>query len=43
MPYFRWEAKDGVAVVTLDTPGAPVNVISRGVKEELYELLAELE
>jgi 3-hydroxyacyl-CoA dehydrogenase / enoyl-CoA hydratase / 3-hydroxybutyryl-CoA epimerase len=43
MSYFRWEAKDGVAVVTLDTPGAPVNVISRGVKEELYELLAELE
>jgi len=43
MPYFKWEAKDGVAVVTLDTPGAPVNVISRGVKEELYELLAELE
>jgi 3-hydroxyacyl-CoA dehydrogenase / enoyl-CoA hydratase / 3-hydroxybutyryl-CoA epimerase len=43
MPYFRRETKDGVAVVTLDTPGAPVNVISRGVKEELYELLAELE
>ena len=43
MPYFRWEPKDGVAIVTLDTPGVPVNVISRGVKEELYELLAELE
>ncbi|HET9709370.1 MAG TPA: enoyl-CoA hydratase-related protein, partial [Gemmatimonadales bacterium] len=43
MPYFHWEPKDGVAVVTLDTPGLPVNVISRGVKEELYELLAELE
>ncbi|MGE5145038.1 MAG: enoyl-CoA hydratase-related protein, partial [Acidobacteriota bacterium] len=43
MAVFRWELKDGVAVVTLDTPGAPVNVISRVVKEELYELLAELE
>ncbi|HET7379297.1 MAG TPA: enoyl-CoA hydratase-related protein, partial [Gaiellales bacterium] len=43
MAVFRWELKDGVAVVTLDTPGMPVNVISRGVKEELYELLAELE
>ncbi|HET7251537.1 MAG TPA: fatty acid oxidation complex subunit alpha FadJ [Gemmatimonadales bacterium] len=43
MAVFRWELKDGVAVVTLDTPGAPVNVISRVVKEEMYELLAELE
>ncbi len=43
MPYFRSESTDGVAIVTLDTPGVPVNVISRGVTEELYELLAELE
>ena len=43
MAIFNWELKDGVAAVTLDTPGAPVNVISRVVKEELYELLAGLE
>ena len=43
MAIFKWELQDGVAVVTLDTPGAPVNVISRVVKDELYELLAELE
>ena len=43
MAIFRHEVKDGVAVVTLDTPGAPVNVISRVVKEDLYELLADLE
>lgn len=43
MPIFTWEVKDGVAAVTLDTPGAPVNVISRAVTEELYELLAQLE
>lgn len=43
MALFAWEVKDGVAVVTLDTPGAPVNVISRVVKDDLYELLAVLE
>lgn len=43
MAIFTWEVKDGVAVVTLDTPGAPVNVISRTVKEEMYEMLAALE
>jgi len=43
MAIFTWEVKDGVAVVTLDTPGAPVNVISRRVKEEMYEMLAALE
>jgi len=43
MAIFAWEVKDGVAVVTLDTPGAPVNVISRTVKEEMYEMLAALE
>jgi 3-hydroxyacyl-CoA dehydrogenase/enoyl-CoA hydratase/3-hydroxybutyryl-CoA epimerase len=43
MAIFTWEVKHGVAVVTLDTPGAPVNVISRTVKEEMYEMLAALE
>jgi 3-hydroxyacyl-CoA dehydrogenase/enoyl-CoA hydratase/3-hydroxybutyryl-CoA epimerase len=43
MAIFTWDVKDGVAVVTLDTPGASVNVISRTVKEEMYEMLAALE
>ncbi|HKE91381.1 MAG TPA: 3-hydroxyacyl-CoA dehydrogenase NAD-binding domain-containing protein, partial [Gemmatimonadales bacterium] len=43
MAIFHHEVKDGVAAVTLDTPGAAVNVISRVVKDDLYELLAELE
>jgi 3-hydroxyacyl-CoA dehydrogenase/enoyl-CoA hydratase/3-hydroxybutyryl-CoA epimerase len=43
MPLLTWEVKDGVAVVVLDTPGAPVNVISRAVKDEMYATLTALE
>jgi 3-hydroxyacyl-CoA dehydrogenase/enoyl-CoA hydratase/3-hydroxybutyryl-CoA epimerase len=43
MPILTWEVKDGVAVVVLDTPGAPVNVISRAVKDEMYAMLTALE
>ena len=43
MANFSSEISDGVAVVTLDTPGAPVNVISRTVTEDMYETLATLE
>ncbi len=38
-----WEIRDGIAVVTLDAPGASVNVISRMVKDEFnsaFEVLA---
>jgi 3-hydroxyacyl-CoA dehydrogenase/enoyl-CoA hydratase/3-hydroxybutyryl-CoA epimerase len=34
-PALTWEIADGIAVVTFDTPGAPVNVISASVKEEV--------
>ena len=43
MATFTWEVNDGIGVVTIDTPGAPVNVISRAVTEDLYEALAVLE
>lgn len=34
-PALTWEITDGIAVVTFDTPDAPVNVISASVKEEV--------
>ena len=43
MPAITWEVTDGVAVVTLDCPGAPVNVISQSVKDEVYAMLLALE
>ena len=42
MPALTWEIKDGIAIVTFDTPGAPVNVISAPVKDEVtraFEIL----
>jgi 3-hydroxyacyl-CoA dehydrogenase/enoyl-CoA hydratase/3-hydroxybutyryl-CoA epimerase len=43
MPAIAWEIKDGVAVVTLNSPDAPVNVISQAVKDEMYGMLTALE
>jgi 3-hydroxyacyl-CoA dehydrogenase/enoyl-CoA hydratase/3-hydroxybutyryl-CoA epimerase len=43
MPALQWKVEDGVAVVTLDTPGAAVNVISQAVKQELLAALDTLE
>jgi 3-hydroxyacyl-CoA dehydrogenase / enoyl-CoA hydratase / 3-hydroxybutyryl-CoA epimerase len=34
---------DGIALVTLDTPGQPVNVISRAVRDEFTTLIADVE
>src|ERR1051325_6676776 len=34
---------DAIAIVTLDVPGAPVNVISRGVKDAFSALIDQLE
>ncbi|HWZ27871.1 MAG TPA: fatty acid oxidation complex subunit alpha FadJ [Gemmatimonadales bacterium] len=34
-PALTWEITDGIAIVTFDTPGASVNVISAAVKEEV--------
>jgi len=43
MPALTWDVLDGIAVVTLDKPDAPVNVISRAVKDEVYAMLVALE
>ena len=43
MPALTWDVQDGIAVVTLDKPDAPVNVISQSVKDEVYAMLTALE
>jgi 3-hydroxyacyl-CoA dehydrogenase/enoyl-CoA hydratase/3-hydroxybutyryl-CoA epimerase len=43
MPAITWEVRDGVAVVTLNKPDSPVNVISQSVKDEMYAMLTALE
>ncbi len=43
MPAITWEVSDGIAVVTLNSPGTPVNVISQPVKDEMYGMLTALE
>jgi 3-hydroxyacyl-CoA dehydrogenase/enoyl-CoA hydratase/3-hydroxybutyryl-CoA epimerase len=43
MPALAWEVQDGIAVVTLDKPDSPVNVISQSVKDEVYAMLTALE
>jgi 3-hydroxyacyl-CoA dehydrogenase/enoyl-CoA hydratase/3-hydroxybutyryl-CoA epimerase len=37
------EVEDGVAIVRLDQPGKPVNVISRSMMEEMAEVIRRLE
>jgi len=41
-PAVTWEISDGIAVVVLDLTGHPVNVISRGVKDEFLACFAAL-
>lgn len=43
MGALTWTVQDGIAVVTLDTPDAPVNVISQSVKDEVFAALTALE
>jgi enoyl-CoA hydratase/carnithine racemase len=43
MPAINWEVRDGIAVVTLNKPDSPVNVISQSVKDEVYAMLTALE
>jgi len=43
MAALTWVVRDGIAVVTLDTADASVNVISRSVKDEMYGMLTALE
>jgi 3-hydroxyacyl-CoA dehydrogenase/enoyl-CoA hydratase/3-hydroxybutyryl-CoA epimerase len=43
MPAITWDIQDGIAVVTLDKPDSPVNVISQSVKDEVYAMLTALE
>lgn len=41
-PAVTWDITDGIAVVVLDLKGHPVNVISRGVKDEFLACFAAL-
>ena len=43
MPALTWVVQDGIAVVTLDKPDAPVNTISRAVKDEFLAMFTVLE
>ena len=43
MAAITWEVRDGVAIVTLNKPDGPVNVISQPVKDEMYAMLTALE
>ena len=42
-PALTWEIRDGIAVITIDRPGAPVNTISSSVKQEFIECFRTLE
>jgi 3-hydroxyacyl-CoA dehydrogenase/enoyl-CoA hydratase/3-hydroxybutyryl-CoA epimerase len=39
----RLEVDDGIAIVTIDCPGEPVNIISRAVKNEFISLFQQLD
>ena len=41
-PAVTWDVNDGIAIVVLDLKGQPVNVISRGVKDEFLACFAAL-
>ena len=43
MPALHVIVDDGIAIVTFDTPGEPVNIISRSVKDEFRTLVERLE
>jgi 3-hydroxyacyl-CoA dehydrogenase/enoyl-CoA hydratase/3-hydroxybutyryl-CoA epimerase len=43
MTALRVEVTDGIAIVTFDSPGEPVNIISREVKNEFIALFQQLE
>ena len=42
-PALTVDVSDGVAVITLDVPGAPVNTFTRSVRDEFVALLERLE
>ncbi|HEU5359002.1 MAG TPA: fatty acid oxidation complex subunit alpha FadJ [Gemmatimonadales bacterium] len=42
MPVFSVDTRDGVAVLTLDVPGQPVNTLNADVQREIDELLPRL-
>jgi len=41
-PAVTWDVNDGIAIVVLDLKGQPVNVISRGVKDEFLACFTAL-
>ena len=42
-PALTTDVRDGIAIVTLDVPNAPVNTFSRSVRDEFGALLDRLE
>ena len=42
-PAVRMEVEDGIAIVTLDTPGKPVNVLGREMIEQFTAVIGRLE
>ena len=42
-PIFTTEVMDGIAVITMDVPGAAVNTLSRAVREEFGPVIERLE
>ena len=42
-PIFTTEVMDGIAVITMDVPGAAVNTLSRAVREEFGPVMERLE
>ena len=43
MAAFTTDNRNGIAIVTLDVPGAPVNTLSQAVKDEFEELFPRLQ
>ena len=43
VPAITWTVEDGIAIVTIDKPGASVNTISKSVKDEFLSTFASLE
>jgi 3-hydroxyacyl-CoA dehydrogenase / enoyl-CoA hydratase / 3-hydroxybutyryl-CoA epimerase len=42
-PALTWQLEEGTAIVTIDLPGHPVNIISRAVRDEFNATFAALE
>ena len=43
MPALRLDHEDGIAIVTIDLPGEPVNKVTAGLRTEFAELFGRIE